>query len=151
MPFLTEQVWQALGQVAPNRGLPEPETAAESVCIATWPAYPAAWADAEAEQVVGLWQEVTKALRNLRAERNVPKEASIEPLLIAVEPAATRLRQGESFIRSLSPAPSSRSPLRPSGPPRLRRGLLPEVEIILPLARPDRQGRRGRAAPQGAG
>src|SRR5262249_22902656 len=75
VPFLTEQVWQALGQVAPERGLPVPERAAESVCIASWPEFPAEWADIEAEQVVGLWQEVTKALRNLRAERNVPKEA----------------------------------------------------------------------------
>src|SRR5207244_9939769 len=28
IPFLTEQIWQALGEVAPRRGLPEPETAA---------------------------------------------------------------------------------------------------------------------------
>ena len=74
-----------LGQVAPRRGLPEPAPAAESVCIAPWPAYPEAWADREAEQVVGLWQETTKALRNLRAERNVPKEAKIAPILIAAE------------------------------------------------------------------
>ena len=135
VPFLTEQVWQALGQVAPVRGLPEPEPAAESACIAPWPAYPVAWADAEAEQVVGLWQEVTKALRNLRAERNVPaKEAKIAPILVAAEPTASRLRQGEAFIRGLSPAASvtiTDSAVRPEESVVV---VLPDVEIILPLA-----------------
>ena len=46
MPFVTEQVWQALGQAAPRAwACPSPRPAAESVCIAPWPAYPAAWAD----------------------------------------------------------------------------------------------------------
>ena len=49
MPFLTEEVWQLLAQVAPKRGLdklepsPSPSLqrrgkAAESICIAAWPA-----------------------------------------------------------------------------------------------------------------
>ena len=134
VPFLTEQVWQALGQVAPRRGLPEPEPAAESVCIASWPAYPAAWADREAEQVIGLWQETTKALRNLRAERNVPKEARIAPILIAAEPAASRLRQGEPFIRSLTPAATLTIAAAADRPAESAVAILPEVEIILPLS-----------------
>ena len=106
MPFVTEQVWQALAQAAPMRGLPDLAPAAESVCIAPWPDYPESWDDPEAEQVVGLWQEVTKALRNLRAEREVPKEAKVAPILIASGTTADRLRQGEPFIRSLAPAAS---------------------------------------------
>src|SRR5439155_1100102 len=43
VPFVTEQVWQALAVVAPRRGLPEPTVAAESVCIAPWPSYPESW------------------------------------------------------------------------------------------------------------
>jgi valyl-tRNA synthetase len=134
VPFLTEQVWQALGQVAPCRGLPEPALAAESVCIASWPAYPADWADRESEQVIGLWQETTKALRNLRAERNVPKEAKIAPILIAAEPAASRLRQGEPFIRSLAPAATLTIAPAADRPAESAVVVLPEVEIILPLA-----------------
>src|SRR5206468_3304579 len=40
MPFLAESVWQALAEVAPERGLPVPTKAAESVCVAPWPTYP---------------------------------------------------------------------------------------------------------------
>src|SRR5262249_14939948 len=37
MPFLTEEVWQLLAKVAPNRGLPTAAATAESICVAPWP------------------------------------------------------------------------------------------------------------------
>ena len=37
IPFLTEEVWQLLGQVAPVRGISNPITVANSICIASWP------------------------------------------------------------------------------------------------------------------
>ena len=54
MPFVTEQVWQGLNSLAPVRGLPEPTTAAESVCIAAWPR-PMGWSDEAARQTVDHW------------------------------------------------------------------------------------------------
>ena len=37
IPFVTEQVWQGLNALAPERGLSQPAPASESVCIAAWP------------------------------------------------------------------------------------------------------------------
>ena len=37
IPFLTEDVWQRLGEIAPQRGIDEPTPAAESVMLAPWP------------------------------------------------------------------------------------------------------------------
>jgi valyl-tRNA synthetase len=133
MPFVTEQVWQAMALSAPVRGLPRPEAAAESVCIAPWPEYPAAWDDAEAEQVVGLWQEVTKALRNLRAERGVPKETKVAPILIASGTTGDRLRLGEALIRGLAPAASLTVTASADRPADCAVAVLPEVEVVLPL------------------
>ena len=133
MPFVTEQVWQALAQAAPRRGLPRPEPAAESVCIAPWPEYPDAWGDPEAEQVVGLWQEVTKSLRNLRAEREVPKEAKVAAILVATGATADRLRQGAPFICALAPAASLTVTDTGDRPSECAVAVLPEVEVILPL------------------
>ena len=82
MPFVTEQVWQGLNTLAPVRGLPEPKAAAESVCIAAWPS-PVGWSDETARQTVDQWCEAIKAIRNLRAERNVPKDARIAPIIVA--------------------------------------------------------------------
>ena len=37
IPFLTEDVWQRLGEVAPERGIDAVEPAAESIMLAPWP------------------------------------------------------------------------------------------------------------------
>ena len=133
VPFLTEQVWQHLGAVAPARGLPKPEPAAESVCIAAWPIYPGSWDDTEAENVVGLWQEVTKALRNLRAERNVPKDAKVTAILVASGSTAEKLRAGEPFIRALAPVATLTITEATERPAESAIAVLADVEVILPL------------------
>jgi valyl-tRNA synthetase len=133
MPFVTEQVWQALGQLAPRRGLPEPEDAAESVCIAPWPSYPASWRDAEAEAVVAQWQEKIEALRKLKAERKVPDRAPVAPIIVAAEPVASILRRGEPFFKGLTNATSLT--IAPSAE-RLADSavaVLADAEVILPL------------------
>ncbi len=133
MPFVTEQVWQALALAAPTRGLPNPLPSAESVCIAPWPDYSSTWSDPEAESIVGLWQEVTKALRNLRAERGVPKDAIISPILIASGSTADHLRLGESLIRALTPAANLTITAKADRPADSAVMVLPEFEVVLPL------------------
>jgi valyl-tRNA synthetase len=134
VPFVTESVWQALNEVAPTRGLPEPSAAAESVCIAPWPTYPESWLDAEAEAVVAQWQEKIAAIRNLRAERGVPTSAKIAPVILAGEPVASILRSGEAFIKALANASSVK--IFGAGlemPSDCAVAVLGDAEIILPL------------------
>ncbi|HZW34231.1 MAG TPA: valine--tRNA ligase [Isosphaeraceae bacterium] len=133
MPFVTEQVWQGLAGVAPVRGLPEPAIAEASVCIAAWP-QPLGWSDETAGKTVAQWCEAIKAIRNLRAERNVPKQAKIAPILVAQGTVAEWLRQGESYLRSLSPAESVTVVASVERPAECAVAVLPEAEIILPLA-----------------
>ncbi len=136
-PFVTEQIWQALGAVARDR--PEPATgavatAAESVCIASWPEYPAALDSPEASAVVAQWREKIEALRNLRAERNVPAPAKIEPTIVADGAVAAALRLGEEAIRSLAGA-SSLSIVGSAEPPAgAAVVVLADAEIHLPMA-----------------
>ncbi|WP_152051444.1 valine--tRNA ligase [Tautonia marina] len=134
MPFVTESVWQALGGVAKSRGLPEPAEAGESVCIASWPSYPDSWDDPEAEYDIAQWQEKIAALRNLRAERDVPKAAKIEPILIAQGRAAEALTRGASYIQSLVGAGSVTVAPSADRPGESAVTVLSDAEIILPLA-----------------
>jgi valyl-tRNA synthetase len=134
VPFLTEQVWQALGSVAASRGLPAPRPAAESVCIAEWPVFPDSWRDPEAERVVGLWQEVTRAIRNLRAERKVPEAATIEPIVVASGPTAAMLEQGLAFIQGLTRPSVVRITDSAERPADCAVAVLSDAEVILPLA-----------------
>jgi valyl-tRNA synthetase len=132
MPFVTEQVWQSLHSLAPMRGLPEPAPAVESVCIAAWPRA-LGWSDLTARQTVDLWRDAITAIRNLKAERNVPKDARIAPIIVAQGTVAALLRQGEPFLRSLLPAESVTIDSAVERPADCAVAVLPEAELILPL------------------
>jgi valyl-tRNA synthetase len=66
MPFVSESIWQALADVAFERGLPAPEPVSESVMIAPWPAFPAEWQDAAMEARMGRMQELVRGVREVR-------------------------------------------------------------------------------------
>ena len=132
MPFLTEQIWQPLVQLAPARGIPDPRPAEASVCIAAWPR-PLGWTDLEARATVAQWQEKIQALRNLKAERNVPKEARIAPILVAEGPVADRLRLGEALIKSLTNAAAVTITTKAERPSDSAIAVLGDAEVILPL------------------
>ena len=132
MPFVTEQVWQSLNSLAPVRGLPEPATAAESVCIAAWPRT-SGWSDEAARQTVNHWQQAITAIRNMKAEHNVPKDARIAPLIVAQGAVAASLKEGELFLRNLLPAESITIVSSIERPADCAVTVLPEAEIILPL------------------
>jgi valyl-tRNA synthetase len=81
MPFVTEEVWQALKEIAPARGYPQPEAAAEACAIAPWPKPHADWRFPDAaDRIAGLQQAVT-AVRNLRSQFNVNPKEEIEVLV----------------------------------------------------------------------
>ncbi|MFK7777264.1 MAG: class I tRNA ligase family protein, partial [Gimesia sp.] len=67
VPFIAEELWQRLNEIAPERGLFTPETAVESVTIAAWPEPPQAWQDPSLEKRFERLQEMIVAVRNIRA------------------------------------------------------------------------------------
>jgi valyl-tRNA synthetase len=96
IPFLTEDVWQRLNEVAPDRGIDKVETAAASIMRAPWPETDPARQDVEIEAQFARFQEVLRAVRDIRARQGVaPKtplrfsvrcEASIAELLRPMTP-----------------------------------------------------------------
>jgi len=133
MPFVTEQVWQALGSVAPERGIPEPSPAAESVCIAPWPDFPVTLADPESARVIALWQDAIKTIRNLKAEHNVPREAKIEPIIEASGETAAAIQRGDTFIRGLTNAASLTIVAQVDPPEGSAVAVRPDGRVIVPL------------------
>jgi valyl-tRNA synthetase len=96
MPFLTEEVWQLLGKVAPTRGVSEPagghrreamvaarpgsgttRREAESICVAPWPTADTTWQDAHIERQFADFQAVLGAVREIRQTQNIPQREEI--------------------------------------------------------------------------
>ncbi|MCH7988203.1 MAG: class I tRNA ligase family protein, partial [Planctomycetes bacterium] len=80
-PFICEELWQRLKELAPERGLPDPLPASQSVMIASWPEFPADSRDEPLEARFEQLQEMIVAVRNVRAVYNI---ASSTPLKLYV-------------------------------------------------------------------
>jgi valyl-tRNA synthetase len=102
MPFVAESLWQALNEAAPERGLPSPAKAAESVVIAPWPSYPAAWKDAAMETRLARMQELVRAVREIRNHYQIDSRTPLDVAVRCAESVADDFRQLTPFIRSLA-------------------------------------------------
>jgi len=78
IPFITEEVWQMLGQIAPSRGLYEIVPASASVMVAEWPKVRAAHRDDVIEQRFARFQQTLGALREIRSRQNIAPKQRIE-------------------------------------------------------------------------
>ncbi|MCA9094619.1 MAG: valine--tRNA ligase [Planctomycetaceae bacterium] len=67
VPFVTEEMWHRLAEIAPVRGLTNPEPTEESPAIAKWPETPREWRDGLLETRFNRLQEMVVAVRNIRA------------------------------------------------------------------------------------
>jgi valyl-tRNA synthetase len=103
MPFLTEQIWQALGEVAPIRGLSKSGTpASPSVMIAAWPNIQPSWQDLDVEARMGRLQNVIRAIRNIRSDRNVDEKARVSAHVRCASGFAAELDAARPFIEQLA-------------------------------------------------
>ncbi len=76
IPFITEEIWGLLNQLAPQRGLAELSTGTEKIIVAAWPVADTARQDAEIEAQFATFQKVLGAVREIRSRQNIaPKKA----------------------------------------------------------------------------
>jgi valyl-tRNA synthetase len=77
IPFLTEEVWQRLADFAPERGIDAVESAADSIMRAPWPEADIARQDVEIEAQFARFQEVLRAVRDIRARQGVAPKTEL--------------------------------------------------------------------------
>jgi valyl-tRNA synthetase len=94
MPFITEEIWQQL---------PKPTGTPGSIMITMYPVADASLVDEGAEREMDLIREVVSAVRNLRAEYNVPpgRELDVTVQLASAESKAV-LEQHGGLVRTLA-------------------------------------------------
>jgi valyl-tRNA synthetase len=102
IPFLTEEVWQLLAQVAPQRGLETIRQAEASIMIAPWPEADRSRQDPRIEAQFARFQEVLRAIREIRARQNVPQKKEISFSVRCDAVTAELLRPMEPYFLSMA-------------------------------------------------
>ncbi|OPX91055.1 valine--tRNA ligase [Pelotomaculum sp. PtaB.Bin117] len=122
MPFITEEIWQHL----PGKGL--------TVMRASWPVAGKELADPEAERQMEMLMEVTKAIRHIRSEMNVPPGKQVEAYLEAPQ-AAFRdvLERGTGYIQGLANAKIAIFEALKEKPEQAAHAVTHGAEVFVPL------------------
>ncbi|VTR96513.1 valyl-trna synthetase : Valine--tRNA ligase OS=Planctomyces limnophilus (strain ATCC 43296 / DSM 3776 / IFAM 1008 / 290) GN=valS PE=3 SV=1: tRNA-synt_1: Anticodon_1: Val_tRNA-synt_C [Gemmata massiliana] len=134
MPFVAESLWQALNEAAPERGLPAPAKAEESVCIAHWPSYPELWISAEVEARFARMQDLVKSVREVRNRYQVDDKTRLDVSVKCSETVAADFNALAAFIgplagiATLTAGPTASKPKQAGGIVR------PEFEAYVSLA-----------------
>ncbi len=103
-PFITEELWERLGELAPERGLPSPTCAEESVMRAAWVDLPEIWQDSGLEQRFERLQEVIVAVRNVRSTYSISPKVPLSLSVRCVDDVAEDLRSVAAQFQTLANA-----------------------------------------------
>ncbi|OOC58309.1 valine--tRNA ligase [Paenibacillus ihbetae] len=123
MPFISEEIWQHL----PHEG--------ETIMLASWPAYDPAFENPESVAEMNLLMDVIRAVRNIRAEVNVPMSKKVELLLKPVnEQIAGIIDRNADYIRRFCNTSEYQSSLELATPEKAMTAVVTGVELYLPLA-----------------
>jgi len=134
IPFLTEEVWQLLAQVAPERGIDAPQRAAESIMIAPWPEADPARCDPEIEARFNRFQQVLRAVRDIRSRQNVPQKKQVRFSVRCDAATGELLRPLEPYFRPLAAAVAVGWGPDVEPPSRAGHAVLPGMEVYVDLA-----------------
>ena len=120
MPFITEEIWQAL----PHDG--------ESIMISEWPKFCESLANADAEQEMAVIMEAIKGVRNIKNEMNVPPSKKVK--LFVVTEDAGLFKQATAFLEKLASASEVDIRADKAGiPENVVSVVNSKAEILLPL------------------
>lgn len=104
IPFITEEVWRLMKQVAPVRGLRNPQEATESIMLAEWPTPVQTDHDPEIEAQFSQFQSVLGAIREIRSRQNIGPKEQIEFSVTCSEDVTSLLQPMEEFFQSMANA-----------------------------------------------
>jgi valyl-tRNA synthetase len=134
IPFVTEEIWQLLAQAAPKRGLHNLETAASSIVIAPWPAADEARRNATIEAQFTHFQNVLRAIRDIRSRQNVPPKKQIEFSVRCDTATADLLRPMEAYYESMAGAKPLGCGPDVTSPEMAANVTVPGMEVFVDLA-----------------
>ncbi len=104
MPFLTEEVWQLLGNVAPQRGLRTLASPSESLVVAPWPTVDADRQNPQLEKQFAKFQAVLGAIREIRSRQGIAPKDSVQFALQCDAETVELLEPMQRYFQSMAKA-----------------------------------------------
>lgn len=139
LPFLTEEIWQALNEMAPKRGLSGKRIPVESVCIADWdPADVRHLAGEipdgdEALRRMDLLQDVVRSIRNVRSDYNVDAKAEVDAFVECDDRGALFLSESTETLKRLAKVRTLNAGPTVTRPGKSAGNVLPRCKVHVPL------------------
>ncbi len=93
MPFITEEIWGFLPHGDNEQGY---------LIAAEWPKTSAAYIYPQAEKTLEMAMDAIKAIRNIKAEKNVAPSKKIKAIILAEGEKAETAKAGEAYLRNLA-------------------------------------------------
>ena len=121
MPFVTEEIWQVLGD---GRG---------TIMLQEYPAVKANWIDAETERQMDYLMGVVRAIRNLRTELNCPPAKQIKVIFHGSDGDLAFLGAQMPYLRALARVGSADYLASGDRPKGAATAVVGSTEIYLPI------------------
>ncbi|MCU0879941.1 MAG: class I tRNA ligase family protein, partial [Pirellulaceae bacterium] len=137
MPFITEEVWQLLNKVAPQRGLGTTATTGRSsewLITAPWPEADLSWQNPEIEARFKLFQQALGAIREIRSRQNITTKTPLEFAVKCNAEAAALLGPMAPYFQSMTNATATGFGTDVAIPPTHAKTALAGIEIYVDLA-----------------
>jgi valyl-tRNA synthetase len=126
MPFITEEIWQQLPRAT---GTPA------SIMITTFARADQRYLDEDAEHAMDVLQKIIKAVREIRADYNVPPSAPVDVIVHATEDFTRTILSGYTkFVMDLAKAREVTVRKEGEVPKLSASTLVDEAEVFVPLA-----------------
>lgn len=102
VPYLTERLWEALGEQAPQRGIEQPLTAASLLIHAPWPDANPGRQDEAVEARIAFLQEVVRVIRDLRSRYTIPPQERVSARIRAGQDDAEMLQGVTGLLMNMA-------------------------------------------------
>ena len=127
MPFITESIWQQVKELAGKSG--------DTIMLAAYPEPQDALVDTEAEADIAWLQNVITAVRNVRAEKNIPPSKELELLFKnGDDEDFRRAEENQTFLMKLAKLEKLTWLNEGDEEPMSVTQLVGDMEVLIPMA-----------------
>ncbi|MHC4789314.1 MAG: valine--tRNA ligase, partial [Planctomycetota bacterium] len=135
VPFLTEELWQHLKAHAAEAHLAAAEVMdAEAIIVADWPTGNAAWRDDDLEEEMALLQDIVRAVRNVRKDKDVPDRQAITVTIATPDQQADAvIERHRRFLEQMAVLDRIEHGVQAAKPPHCGTTVVGTIEIFLHL------------------